>query len=104
MEDFNVYEGIMDGLREAVAYKQGDHSNCKVSIREISVPAYKAADVIRTRHALNLTQNALACAMGVSPKTVEEWEAGEVEPSDLASRFLYLLYGDHSLVQRLMVI
>ena len=49
MEDFNVYEGIMDGLREAVAYTQGDHSNCTVSIREISVPAYKAADVIRTR-------------------------------------------------------
>ena len=33
MEDFNVYEGIMDGLREAVAYKQGDNSNSKASVR-----------------------------------------------------------------------
>ena len=101
MEEFNVYKGIMDGLKEAVAYKQGDRSRCKVSVREVPVLSYTAADVARTRQALNLTQSALAYAIGVSPKTVEEWEAGEAEPSGLASRFLYLLDSDHSLVDRL---
>ena len=102
MEEFNVYEGIMDGLREAVAYKQGDRSRCKVSVRSIPVPEYKAEDVARTRQELNLSQRALANVLGVSTRTVEAWEAGRNVPSGAARHLLYLLDGDHSLVQRLI--
>lgn len=49
MEEFNVYEGILEGLQEAVAYKQGDRTRCRVSVRKIPVSEYKAADVARTR-------------------------------------------------------
>lgn len=103
MAEFNVYEGIMDGLKEAVAYKQGDHSHCKVSVRKIPVPEYKAEDVVRTRKSLNMTQSAFALALGVSSRTVEAWEAGRNEPSGAARHLLFLLDGDHSLVQRLIV-
>lgn len=103
MKEFNVYEGIMDGLKEAVAYKQGDRSGCKVSVRKVPVPEYKAADVVRTRKALNMTQSAFAFALGVSSRTVEAWEAGRNEPSGAARHLLFLLDGDHSLVQRLIV-
>lgn len=37
VEKFNVYEGIMEGIKEAVAYQQGDCLACKVS-----VPKFKA--------------------------------------------------------------
>ena len=92
MEEFNVYEGILEGLQEAVAYKRGDRSRCRVSVREIPIPEYKAADVARTRKDLNL---------GVSTRTVEAWEAGKNDPSGPARHLLYLLDGDHSLLERL---
>lgn len=101
MEEFNVYEDILEGLQEAVAYKQGDRSRCRISVREIPVPEYKAADVARTRKDLNLSQRALATALGVSTRTVEAWEAGKNDPSGPARHLLYLLDGDHSLLERL---
>lgn len=101
MEDRSYAESLRAGLEDAVAFINGDTSRGRVVVRETKVPMYKAEDVVRTRQALNLTQRALAKAMGVSTETVEEWETGKVEPSGIASRFLFLLDGDHSLVDRL---
>ena len=41
MEKFDVYKGILEGLQDAIAYKQGDHSRGRVSVREVPVPDYK---------------------------------------------------------------
>ena len=41
--------------------------------------------------------------LGVSTRTVEAWEAGRNVPSGAARHLLFLLDGDHSLVQRLVV-
>lgn len=101
MKESMVFDGILEGLEEAVAYKQGDISRCKVSVREVPVPEYKAEDVARARKALNLSQRALASVLGVSPRTVEAWEAGRNLPSGAARHLLFLLDGDPSLVQRL---
>lgn len=101
MAEFNVYEGIMEGLQEALAYQQGDRSRCKVTVRELPIPEYKAADVARTRKELNLSQRGLANVLGVSHRTVEAWEAGKNVPSGAARHLLYLVDTDHSLVQRL---
>ena len=103
MEEFNVYEGILEGLKEAVAYQNGDRSHCRVSVREVPVPEYRAADVTRTRQALNLSQSGFANVLGVSAKTVESWEAGKNAPSAMARRLLFLVDNDHSLVDRLMM-
>ena len=101
MKESMVFDGILEGLEEAVAYKQGDTSRCKVSVREVPVPEYKAEDVARARKALNLSQRALASVLGVSPRTVEAWEAGRNMPLGAARHLLFLLDGDPSLVQRL---
>ena len=102
MEEFDVYKGILEGLQDAVAYKQGDHSRGRVSVREIPVPDYKAADVVRARKQLNLPQRSLANLMGVSPRTVEAWETGKNEPAGPARRLLRLLETDHSMVERII--
>ena len=103
MAEFNVYEGIMEGLQEALAYQQGDRKRCRVTVRELPIPEYKAADVARTRKELNLSQRGLANVLGVSPRTVEAWEAGKNVPSGAARHLLYLVDTDHSLVERLAV-
>ena len=101
MAEFNVYEGIMEGLQEALAYQQGDRKRCRVTVRELPIPEYKAADVARARKELNLSQRGLAHVLGVSQRTVEAWEAGKNVPSGAARHLLYLVDTDHSLVERL---
>ena len=49
-----------------------------------------------------IRQEELALALGVSPRTVEAWEAGKNVPSGAAQRLLYLLEQDHSLIDRLV--
>ena len=98
MSDFNYYEQLKQGLEDAVAYKKGDKKRARVSIREIHVPEYKAADVARVRATLRLSQRGLAFALGVSARTVEAWEAGRNVPSGSARHLLYLFEKDDSLV------
>ena len=46
------------------------------------------------RRRLKLTQHGLANVVGVSPRTVEAWEAGANKPSGPARNLLYLLAKD----------
>ena len=107
MVEFNVYEGIMHGLNEAIEFKNGKNSTARVrilsTIDPIPVDEYKPADVARLRKDLSLSQKGLAVMIGVSPRTVESWEAGKSVPSGVATRMLYLIEADHSLVDRLIV-
>ena len=103
MGDKSYYESLKASLEDAVAYAQGDMSRCRVVVRESPVPEYKAEDVARIRKSLDLSQRALANALGVSTRTVEAWEAGRNVPSGAARHLLYLFDCDHSLVGKLMV-
>jgi putative transcriptional regulator len=99
------FDELMVSLEEAAAFAAGDTAKARVVEVEIDdpVPEYNAADVARTRTELKLTQRALAHVLGVSTRTVEAWESGRNIPSGAARHLLYLLDGDHSLVQRLVV-
>jgi len=107
MAEFNVYEGIMHGLNEAIEFKKGKDSKARVRILStvdpILVGEYKPADVTKLRKDLNLSQKGLAVVIGVSPRTVESWEAGKSIPSGVATRMLYLIEADNSLVDRLAI-
>lgn len=98
------FDELMTSLEDAAAFARGDTSRARVVEVDTDdpVPEYKAADVARTRQALNLSQRALARALGVSSRTVEAWEAGKNVPSGAARHLLFLLDSDHSLVQRLV--
>ena len=107
MAEFNVYEGIMQGLNEAIDFKSGKDTKARVrilsTVDSVQVLAYKPTDVARLRKALSLSQKGLAIALGVSTRTVESWEAGKSVPSGVAMRMLYLIEVDHSLVDKLVV-
>lgn len=96
------FDRFIASLEDAAAFAKGDSSRARVVEVEDPVPAYEAKDVARTRRDLNLSQRALASVLGVSPRTVEAWEAGKNLPSGTARHLLFLLDNDHSLVQRLI--
>lgn len=102
-EDFNYGDALIEGLQQALDYAKGDKRRCRVTVCEIPVPEYKAADVSRMRSNLHLSQRALASALGVSPRTVEAWESGRNAPNGPAARMLYLIERDNSLVDHLIV-
>ena len=102
MTEFNYFNELEQSLTEAVAFEKGDKSKARVSVYEIPVPEYTAADVVRVRAALHLSQRGLALALGVSPRTVEAWEVGRNEPNGAARNLLYLIEHNAALVDQLV--
>ena len=81
MTERNIGLEILEGIREIKAFKEG-----KVNLvtRELSAPSRPKE--IRAR--LNLSQSAFAGLMGVSVRTVQDWEQGRQEPSGPAKSLL----------------
>lgn len=72
---------ILEGIRDIKAYKLGKKQLRVHDLREPSPPK-----VIRTR--LKLSQAAFAGLMGVSLRTVQDWEQGRRKPSGPAIALL----------------
>jgi putative transcriptional regulator len=72
---------ILEGIREIKAYKAGKK---RLRTRRLKEPA--PPQVIRAN--LNLSQSAFAALMGVSLRTVQDWEQGRRKPSGPATALL----------------
>ncbi|MBI2330997.1 MAG: helix-turn-helix domain-containing protein [Chloroflexi bacterium] len=72
---------ILEGIREVKAYKAGAK---KLRVHTLKQPA--PPRVIRTK--LKLSQSAFAGLMGVSLRTVQDWEQGRRKPSGPAIALL----------------
>ena len=68
-----AFEGIMQGLEEALAYSRGDKS---AAARVVRV-AVKPADIKTARKRVGLSRQAFARTFGLSPATLRKWENGE---------------------------
>lgn len=96
-KDTDFFSGIMEGLQEALAYKNGKAA-AETFARKSSLPEINVSEV---RAALGMTQKAFAEVLGVSRRTVEAWETGKTNPAPTAKKLMYLIREDHSLVQKL---
>ena len=77
----DIGQEILDGIREIKEYKLG-----KKVLRARSLKAPSSPQVIRQR--LKLSQSAFAGLMGVSLRTVQDWEQGRRKPSGPAVALL----------------
>ena len=66
----SVYDGIMQGLEEAVAYNKGKIKARTQTISISPVPDFEAGEIKNIRTELGMTQVLFAGFMGVSSKTV----------------------------------
>lgn len=92
----SFYDGIMEGLAEALAYAKGElnESNDNVVVHEISIaelPEFSPAEIKDIRMKANLTQNVFANCLGVTKKAVEGWEGGRSHPNGTVRRMLGLM-------------
>jgi putative transcriptional regulator len=81
MSERNIGQEILEGIREIKSFK-ADKGNLRTrTLREPSPPK-------EIRAKLDLSQAAFAGLMGVSLRTVQDWEQGRREPSGPAKSLL----------------
>lgn len=100
----NVFESIVQGLNEAIAYENGENTARSAGITITPPPEVSAEDVRQLRHSLNMTQRTFAAVMGVSAKTVEAWEKGTNTPAGTARRMIGMLLADHTIPEKYNII
>ncbi len=81
MTERNIGQEILDGIREIKRYKAGE-----VELRTHKVHPSAPAQEVRAQ--LELSQSAFAGLMGVSLRTVQDWEQGRRTPSGAARTLL----------------
>ena len=77
----DIGQEILEGIREIKAYKAGKRTLRVRTLKETAPP-----QVIRAK--LKLSQSAFAGLMGVSLRTVQDWEQGRRKPSGPAAALL----------------
>lgn len=97
----NIYDSIMAGLTEAAEDVQDKDTKLKQrTVSTISVKAHSAKEIQDIRKRTEFPLTLFASYMGVSAKTVENWEAGINGPSEAASRILNMMEMDDGLVNK----
>ncbi len=81
MSDRDIAQEILEGIRDIKAYKAGRKNLRTHTLKESAPP-----QVIRAK--LKLSQAAFAGLMGVSLRTVQDWEQGRRKPSGPAETLL----------------
>ena len=87
------YEGIIQGLQEAIAYTKGENTEHVVVHRLTceKVREFTPEEIKKTRQAAKMPQWMFAQVIGVSKKSVEAWEGGRSRPDGAARRMIGLL-------------
>lgn len=81
MDKRDIGAEILDGIREIKQYKKDEVSLKTTELSEPSPP-----QVIRSK--LNMSQSAFAGLLGVSIRTLQDWEQGRREPQGPAVALL----------------
>ena len=81
MSNRNIGQEILEGIKEIKRFKKGE---IKLRARTLNEPS--PTKTIRKR--LKLSQSAFAGLMGVSPRTIQDWEQGRRKPEGPAKALL----------------
>lgn len=81
MNNRDIGGEILEGIKEIKQFKKGN-----VDLRSWNLKEPSPAKTIRKK--LNLSQSAFASLMGVSPRTVQDWEQGRRKPQGPAKSLL----------------
>ena len=81
MNSRNIGKEILNGIQEIKNFQKG-----KIKLKTYTLTEPSHPKVIRQK--LRLSQSAFASLMGVSPRTIQDWEQNRREPSGPAKSLL----------------
>jgi putative transcriptional regulator len=84
-----VGESIIEGLKQAIAWTQGENHDVRVTL--VQVPQ---VDVRNVRVRMGLSQAQFATKFGFPPATLRNWEQGRSRP-DAPTRVLLAVIAKH---------
>ena len=96
--DEKNFDGIMEGLNEAIAFARGDD----VPGIRVHIPA--DIDIKAIREELGLTQAAFAERHGFSIGAVRDWEQGRSVPDPSTRAFLKVIAAEPEVVRRVLAV
>ena len=88
MQEISFAEKLIKSAKQAEAHSAGLKKLRTNTIEILPAPRYQPRQIRDIRTRLGLTQNLMGGIVGVSPKTVEAWEAGNRCPSLSAMRVI----------------
>lgn len=87
-----MYEGIMEGLQEALDFEKGKLKGVKThKVTILPIEDFTPSEIRDIRINSNMTQQTFAACIGVTKKAVEAWEGGRSRPDGAARRTLGLM-------------
>ena len=92
-----VYDSLMEGLNEALAYAKG--AKTAAIAHQIAVPVVNVADI---RARTGLSQSAFARSIGVAKGTLLNWEHGRRRPTGPTQVLLAMIARRPALVSELL--
>lgn len=92
-----AFDSIAQGLKEAIAYAEGQKTGAVVHRIEVSV-----VDVAAIRARTGLSQAAFARSIGVAKGTLLNWEQGRRRPTGPAQVLLAMIAKKPALVKDLL--
>ena len=105
-KEISVFDGIMNGLNDAIAYVQGDEKTCRVTrVSDVIVEPLPEIDnltIQKIRLSLQLSQKVFADVVGVSKKTVEAWESGRNKPEGAARRLIGIISNNKDVLHEIV--
>jgi len=81
MSERNIGQEILDGIKEIKSFNKRE-----ITLRTRTLNEPSPAKTIRKK--LRLSQSAFASLMGVSPRTIQDWEQGRRKPQGPAKSLL----------------
>jgi putative transcriptional regulator len=94
--DKEIFDGIVAGMEDAIAFLQGDDTRAEV----VYVPA--PVDVKGVRKRAKMTQVDFSRTFGIPLQTLRNWECGAREPESATRAYLNLIDQDPAAVQALI--
>jgi len=86
--DKKIFEGILQGAKEALAHANGEHVE-GVRVHHVKVP--DSVDVKHIRKRLHMTQAVFSQTFGFSLDTIKHWESGRRKPERSARILLKVI-------------
>ena len=82
--DKELFRKLTSSIEEAIEIKHG-------KAKALKITKYDSLDIKKVRSKLHYSQSEFAIFMGVSPKTLQNWEQGRREPTGPARTLLRIV-------------
>jgi putative transcriptional regulator len=86
----NLFSELREGIEELQAAREGRITLRTVQVKLLPPPELSAAEIIRIRESMRMSQAVFAAALRVEKRSLERWEQGRSKPGPAASTLILL--------------